>query len=240
MAMVTSQLPRYGVDPQSGTLAWVQGPLVMEIDEYRGNKFGNMYPMVTAEDFVMSSDYTWDTEYGGAGCGFVVRSNGDQEEPNNYMIMSTRLAEGHLFFAVNAQGEMMIVKEWYANGIDPQFDSSNGATNRLTVVGRGTLFQVYSNDTLLGEVDPTRPLPALNLPKPPVRSAYANNVAYQQAVAAYKEQVNKLKAEYEKRRQLWNTLEKDFPAGMVAMGAAADSGRTVCEFNNAWLWLIAK
>jgi hypothetical protein len=242
LAPIQSDLAVYGVDPSQGVLGWVQPPLHVEVNQYRGKKFDNKFPMVMAKDFVMSSDVTWNTQYGGSGCAFVFRSNGDQQSPSQYMVVMTRLASGHVFFAVAAQGEMMIVKDFYANGIDPSFNAENGATNRLAVVGNGTTFSIYTNGVKLGDADPNAPLPPLALPSPPVKPFNTSDpvamAAYKQEMADYKQQVSKLKNEYNQRVALWNKLEKNFPSGFTALGVVADSGLTVCDFNNAWLWLM--
>ncbi len=242
LAPIQSDLAVYGVDAAQGMVGWIQPPLHLEVNEYRGQKFDNKFPMVMAEDFVMSSDITWNTQYGGSGCAFVFRSNGNQQSPSQYMVVMTRLASGHVFFAVAAQGQMMIVKDFYANGIDPRFDASNGSTNRLAVVGRGTTFSVYTNGVKLGDANPNAPLPPLALPSPPAKPINPGDpgaqAAYQQAMAEYKQQVAKLKNEYNQRAALWNKLDKNFPSGFTALGVVADSGQTACDFSNAWLWLI--
>ncbi len=241
LAPIQSDLAIYGVDPSQGQLGWIQPPLHLEVNEYQGRKFDNKFPTVIAQDFTMSSDITWNTQYGGSGCGFVFRSNGNQASPSQYMVVATRLASGHVFFAVMAQGEMMIVKDFYANGIDPRYDANNGATNRLAVVGNGMTFSVYTNGTKLGDVNPNAPLPPLVLPSPPAKpisndpNVQAN---YQQALAQYKQEVSKLKNEYNQRAAIWNKLDKNFPSGYTALGVVANSGQTACDFNNAWLWLI--
>jgi hypothetical protein len=242
LAPILGELSLYGVDPQGGQLGWIQPPLTLEIDQFHGSKFDNKFPMVTAKDFVLAADITWDTEYGGSGCGYVFRSDGNQQAPNQYMVASSRLAEGHVVFAVMAQGQLVVGKDFYANGLDPKFNANNGATNRLTVVGRGTNFTIYSNGTKLGDASPNDPLPTLALPDPPAKPfnlADPNAAAtYQRAVAKYKTLVSQLKNEYNQRVKLWKTANKDFEDGFVSMGAMAESGRTRCEFNNAWLWLI--
>ena len=243
LAPIQADLSIYGVDPDpsQGYLGWIQPPLHLEVNQYRGQKFDNKFPMVMAQNFTMSSDITWNTQYGGSGCGFVFRSNGDQKSPSQYMVVATRLASGHVFFAVMAQGQMMIVKDFYANGIDPRYDANNGATNRLAVVGRDMNFSVYTNGTKLGDVNPNAPLPPLALPAPPAKPFGGDPVAmanYQQALAEYKQAVSKLKNEYNQRAALWNKLDKNFPSGFTALGVVADSGLTICDFNNAWLWLI--
>jgi hypothetical protein len=242
VADITSQLPAYGVDPQKGQVAWIQGPLTLEIDEYRGQKFGNDFPQVIAQDFVLQSDISWDTEYGAAGCAFVFRSDGNQSSPNQYMVWMTRLTNGRVVFTVFADGTIVGGKDFYAHGIDPAFDGSNGATNRLTVVARGYDFDIYTNGTKLGSADPDVPVPQPVFPDPPV-NPNSNNPAvqaeYQRKLAAYRLAVQKAKDEYNRQVAISKKAEKKFPAGIVVMGALADSGRTQCTFNDAWLWLIA-
>lgn len=158
LAPYAAELVKYGVDPQKGQLAWVQNGLTTEVDQYRGSKFDNKYPQVIAQDFVLSADITWDTEYGAAGCAFVFRSDGNQSAPNQYMVWMTRLTNGRVEFAVFSQGDIIGGKDFYANGVDPSFDGQNGATNRLTIVAKGYDFEVYTNDVKLGDADPNVPL----------------------------------------------------------------------------------
>lgn len=242
LAPYTADLVKYGVDPQKGQMAWVQDGLSMEVDQYRGSKFDNKFPQVIAQDFVLSADITWDTEYGAAGCAFVFRSDGNQSAPNQYMVWMTRLTNGRVEFAVFSQGQIIGGKDFYANGVDPSFDGQNGATNQLAVVAKGYDFEVYTNGVKIGDADPNVPPPPLVLPDPP-EEPNSNNpqviAAYQRELAIYRETVSRLKREYDARVALWKKAEKEFPAGIVAMGAVADSGRTYCEFNNAWLWLMA-
>jgi hypothetical protein len=244
LAPIRGELSLYGIDPQQGELAWIQPPLSLEVDEFHGTKFDTKFPLTVAKDFVLSSDITWDTEYGGSGCGFVFRSDGKKDAPSQYMVVTSRLATGHVFFAVMSQGQLVVGKDFYANGIDPKFDASNGATNHLTVVGQGTTFTIYSNGTKLGEADPNAPLPSIVLPDPPARPHNLTDptvaAAYQRALAEYRSVVNRLKDEYDKRLRLWRTLDKDFDRGFILLGVVAQSGRTRCDFNNAWLWLMGE
>jgi hypothetical protein len=241
---ILGELSLYGIEPQPGKLGWIQPPLSLEVDQYLGTKFDTKFPLTVAKDFVLSSDITWNTEYGGSGCGFVFRSDGKKDAPSQYLVATSRLADGHVFFAVMSQGELVVGKDFYANGIDPKFDASNGATNHLAVVAQGNTFTIYSNGTKLGQADPTAPLPPLDLPKPPAKPANLSdpvaNAQYQSALADYRALVTRLKAEYEKRLGLWRKLDKVFERGFVSLGVVAQSGRTQCDFNNAWLWLLGE
>ena len=176
------------------------------------------FPLTVAKDFVLASDITWDTEYGGSGCGFVFRSDGKTDAPSQYLVVASRLADGHVFFAVMSKGQLVVGKDFYANGIDPKFDASNGATNRLTVVGQGMDFTIYSNGTKLGEANPNDPLPTLVLPDPPPRPdnmldpAVAS--AYRNEVAAHRALVNRLKNEYDQRVRLWRRSTRTSSAAL--------------------------
>jgi hypothetical protein len=242
LSPIQADLSIYGVDPNQGSVGWIQPPLHLEVNQYQGRKFDNKFPTVIAQDFVMSSDITWNTQYGGSGCGFVFRSNGNQQTPSQYMVVATRLAGGHIIFAVMAQGQMMIVKDFYPHVIDSRFNAENGATNRLAVIGQGSTFAIYTNGVKIGDADPNAPLPPLVLPSPPVKPINTKDqaamAAYQQALAQYKQETSKLKDEYNQRVALWNKLDKNFPSGFTALGVVADSGQTTCDFNNAWLWLM--
>lgn len=242
LAPYTSELVKYGVDPQRGQIAWVQDGLSVEVDQYRGSKFDNKYPQVIAQDFVLSADITWDTEYGAAGCAFVFRSDGNQAAPNQYMVWMTRLTNGRVEFTVFSEGQIVGLKDFYANGVDPSFDGQNGAVNRLTIVVKGYDFSIYTNGVKLGVADPNVQLPPLVLPdppQPPNSNDPAANAAYQNELAIYRQTVTRLKNEYNARAAQAKKANKNFPAGIIVMGTLADSGRTYCEFNNAWLWLMA-
>ena len=91
-----AELPQYGLDASSGHVGWVQGPLTLDITGYGQYTYANDYPEVTAADFVLASDITWDTKYGSSGCGTMFRSDGNKNKPNQYMVLATRFANGHV------------------------------------------------------------------------------------------------------------------------------------------------
>jgi hypothetical protein len=103
-------------------------------------------------------------------------------------------------------------------------------------------FTIYSNGTKLGEANPNDPIPQLVLPDPPPKPDNlldpAVAASYRNEMAAHRALVNRLKSEYDNRVRLWKTVDKNFERGFVALGVAAESGRTQCEFNNSWLWLM--
>jgi hypothetical protein len=142
-----------------------------------------------------------------------------------------------------ANGEVVTGRDIYARYKDKSFDWQNNSTNRLTVVGRGNRFWIYTNGTLIGEVDPSAPLPGLALPPEPERPANANDpqamAEYQLRRAEYDLIVEQMKADYARRQNALQNVNTVFERGFIAMVALSESGRrTVCSFNNAWLFLI--
>jgi hypothetical protein len=202
----------------------------------------NQFLATVAQDFVVSSDITWDTQYGTSGCGFVLRSDGNKNALNQYLVISTRGASGHVLFGTMSQGDLVSGRDIYAYGIDPNFNWENNATNRLTVVGRGNLFSIYSNDTFIGEVNPGAPVSLPGIPPVPQQPAnvgdvdamnlYRRQLAEQQAVAT------QITADYQSRQREAAGADKFFERGFVAMVVLSESGRSVCTFENTWLWLI--
>jgi hypothetical protein len=237
-----ADLSRYRVDPQKGRPGFIHPPVTLELDEFHSTDFANQFLGTVAEDFVFSSDITWNTQYGTSGCGFILRSNGEESFPDQYLVIATRAASGHIVFGVIVDGELVGGQDFYAYGLDPSFDFHNDATNRIAVVGRGQRFEIYSNGTLIGEVDPNDPLPQPRIPDPPPLPIDINNPKlmgkYTQARAEYDLVVQKIKADFAARLKSANQADKNFERGFVAMLAASESGLTQCKFDRTWLWLI--
>jgi hypothetical protein len=202
----------------------------------------NNFLATVAQDFVVSSDITWNTQYGTSGCGFVLRSDGNKNALSQYLTIATRGASGHVLFGTMSEGKLVSGRDIYAYGIDPNFNWENNATNRLTVVGRGSTFSIYSNDTLIGEIDPGAPVRLPGIPPVPQQPAnvgdldamnlYRRQLAEQQAVAT------QITSDYQARQREAAGAEKYFERGFVAMVVLSESGRSECTFENTWLWLI--
>ncbi|MBN1451248.1 MAG: hypothetical protein JW963_09555 [Anaerolineales bacterium] len=224
-------LPVYGVDPSKGRPGWIHPPVTLAIDGFLQYDFLNQFVATVAKDFVISSDITWNTQYGTSGCGFVLRSDGNKIALNQYMAIVTRGASGHVAFTTMSNGDVVSGRDLYAYGTDPNFNWGNNVTNRLTVVGRGLLFSIYSNDTLIGEVDPTAPVSLPGIPPAP-NVPGGGGIAEQAAVAT------QITADYQARQREAANAEKAFERGFVALVVLSESGRSVCTFDNTWLWLI--
>lgn len=242
-APILAELPKYGVDPSKGKLGWVHPPVTLEVAGYRQYKYVNYFLGTLAQDFVISADITWNIVGSTAGCGFVLRSDGNEDALDQYVALITRVASGHFLFSTMSNGEVVTGRDIYARYKDKTFRWENDTTNRLTIVGRGNHFWVYTNGTLIGEIDPSAPPPQPNLP-PEVEKP--GNQGDPQAMAIYQQQqaerevvVAQMKADYAAQKKSFNSAETVFERGFTAMVALSESGRsTRCQFDNAWLFLI--
>jgi len=161
---------------------------------------------------------------------------------NTYLATISRVASGHFIFLTIAKGELVTGQDIYAYGRDPAFDWQNGATNRLTVVGRGDHFWIYTNGTLIGDVDPSAP-PQLVLPPAPEQPADTSNAEamaqYALDQANFEAESNLVRAEYRARLNALKNADTKFERGFMALVALSRAGKkATCQFENAWLWLI--
>jgi len=158
LAPIQAELAGYGVDPAAGQLAWIHPSVTIQAEGYLQYDYANMFAATVAEDFVMSADITWNTRFGTTGCGFVLRTDGREDEQfNQYLVIATRGASGRVGFIIMENGTVKDdeITDIYANGIDPLFEWENDTTNRLTVVARGNTFTIFTNGTNIGEVTPS-------------------------------------------------------------------------------------
>jgi hypothetical protein len=241
-APVVAELPRYNIDPNQGHLGWVHDPVTITIEGYHQFNYANDHMQVTARDFVMAADITWDTQYGASGCGFMFRSNGDKNKPNQYMVVATRMGNGHVLFTAVADGELANVRDFFPKTEDTSFQWQNGTTNRLAIVGRGTVIEIYTNGVKVGEVDATQPPPPMVLPKaptpPPGNADLSILQDYQYKVKEHQDLVKEMQSNYQVALGNFKNKPAIFEDGFVAMLALSESGTSVCKFDKAWLWLI--
>ncbi len=241
-APVVAELPVYGLDSGSGRLGWRHDPLTLEITGYQQMANGNDHPEVTAADFALAADVTWDTQYGSSGCGLMFRSNGDQKKTDGYMILLTRFGSGHVLFTALSEGEIANVHDFFPKTADQSFQWQNGTTNRLAVIARGNLIEIYTNGVKIGEVDTTQPPERLSAPPKPVQPLNQNDTAamntYQKQMEEYNDILDQYESTYQTALGNYNERTAVFTDGFLTMIAASESGRTVCTFEDAWLWLI--
>ena len=154
---ILAELPNYGVDPANGEVAWIHPPVTIEATGYMTYTYANRRIATLVEDFVMSADITWNTRFGTTGCGFVLRSDGNEEGYNQYIVLATRASSGAVLFTIMEDGDVKRneITNINAGGLDPAFEWQNDTTNNMTIVARGNTFEIYTNGTKLDEVTPS-------------------------------------------------------------------------------------
>ena len=242
-APIRAELAQYGVDPNAGRVGWIHPPVTLEVEGFMQYDYVNFFISTLATDFVVSADITWDAIGSAAGCGFVLRSDGNQDALNQYLAIVTRVASGHILFGTMAEGEVVTGQDIYAYNVDPDFDWQNLATNRFTVVGRGNRFFLYTNGNFIGEIDPSAPPVMPPLPPEPQAPVDTSNAEAMAAFALKKAEheavVEQIRADFRARQQAFKNADTVFDRGFIAMVALSQSGRkATCQFDNAWLWLI--
>ncbi|PWB55967.1 MAG: hypothetical protein C3F13_02590 [Anaerolineales bacterium] len=245
MLPVLEELPRYGVNPLDGQVAWLHPPVTIELDGYSQTGYANDYPEVTAADFVLAADFTWNTQAATASCGYVFRSDGDKEKPNQFNITVARYASGTLYFSALVDGNLANTQAFYPKKKDTSFNGLNDATNRLVVVARGTLIDIYTNGVKIGQVDTTKPPPstveAPIFPIRPVDPTPEQLAAYQQALAQYEQVMAQNQANLSEAQRNYNSEKiATFRDGFLSFISASEYGHTTCKFSNAWLFIIGR
>jgi hypothetical protein len=158
------------------------------------------------------------------------------------MVIATRFANGHVIFSALSDGELANIHEFYPRDDDRSFDAQNGTTNRLAVVARGNLIEIYTNGVKIGEVDTTQPpkLPVLPpKPKPPIDMNDIPKVKlFQAELKEYEEIAQQVKTNFQIALNNYKKRQAVFDDGFLAMLALSESGHTICKFEDAWLWLL--
>ena len=239
---VLGELTLYGVDTEKGHVAWMHPPTTLEANGYMAFDYANDYPEVIAKDFVISAEITWNTEYGSSGCGYMLRSNGDQNKPDQYMAMITRGGNGHLVFAIMEDGQPVGGYDIFPRTNDKSFDADNGTTNRVAVMGQGGVFTFFTNGTWVGEIDLNEPPPKPVLPPiPQIPDDPTDNdlmEQYRKKLKEYEELIQEINDNYKALLTRYEQKSPIFEEGFVGFALISESGETTCDFENAWLWII--
>jgi Flp pilus assembly protein TadG len=239
---VWEELRHYGVSPFDGDVAWLHKPVTITLSGPNQFGYANDYPQITAKDFVLASDVTWNTNNGLSGCGFMFRSDGNSAGPNQLMVLITRFAEGTVAFSATAGGNVTNMKDYYPWTKDKSFTWQNDATNRLVIVARANLIDIYTNGVLITEVDTTKPPPTtINLPvfpQLPANLTAQQLLTYQQMLNQYNADNPQLSAQLALAQQnYYSNKISPLSDGFLGFAASSSSGTAECKFSNAWLFL---
>jgi hypothetical protein len=244
IAPVVAELPRYGIDPSEGYVAWLHPPITINLEGFQKTGFANNFQNVTAGDFVMAADITWHTVNSASGCGFMFRSNGDTNKPSQYMVIITRVASGHMAFLAQVDGKLSNFHSFFPKDNDKSFNWFNDATNRLAVVVRGKMIDMYTNGEFIGQVDVTQPPnqtislpPTLELPPGATEAQvqdFNNQISQQNAG------LDHLNGELAQAKSNFSPSAALLTDGFLGFVGLSQSGSMTCKFENGWLFSLVK
>jgi hypothetical protein len=244
IAPVVAELPRYNINLGQGYVAWVHNPVSIDLNGYQQSGYANDYPLVTAKDFVMAADINWYTHNSLSACGFMFRSNGNSNKPSQYMVVITRFSTGYVAFTATVNGEMSNMRTFYPSQQDNSFTWLNNATNRLAIVVRGALIDVYTNGVLIGEIDTTQPPPD-SMQSPPSLEIPKNSTPqqlqdYQNLMDQNNQNMSLVQSQMAGARMNFAKNKPIFSEGMLGFVNVSQSGESKCTFSNAWLFQIER
>ena len=244
MAPVVAELPRYGVDPGQGYVAWMHNPVTIELQGWMQTGTANDYAQITARDFVLAADITWNTKNSLSGCGFYLRSNGDTNDPTQYTVIISRVASGHLAFLAMVDGTISNFREFFPKSEDKSFSWLNDSTNRLAVVVRGAFLDLYTNGELIGQIDTSQPPPASISTPPPFPTpsgGSAQQEEYQGTVDEYyQEGKDLINGQLIEAKKNFANNKPILTEGLLGFIGMSQSGSMVCKFSDAWLFKIER
>ena len=244
IAPVVAELPRYGIDPSQGYVAWLHPPVTINLQGYQQTGYANNFQNVTVSDFVMAADITWNTVNSASGCGFLFRSNGDKNKPSQYLVLISRVASGQMAFLAQVDGKQSNFHSFYPKDADKSFNWFNDATNRLAIVVRGKLVDMYTNGQLIGEVDVTQP-PNQTIPQPPAielppGATDAQVQDFNNQVSQQSAGMDQLNAQLSQSKSNFNPSTALLTDGFLGFVGLSQSGSMTCKFENAWLFSLVK
>ncbi len=239
-APVVAELAFYHLNTTVGHVGWVTTTQDMLITGYEQTKIA--IAPVTASDFVLATNITWNTQYSTNGCGVMFRLNGDRNKPDAYMLFITRFATGHAIFTALVNGQLANIHDYYPKDNDNSFNASNGGTNRLAVVANGNIIDVYTNQAKIAEIDTTKPPTQIVPPPKPVKPLDSAGQAamdkYLADLKDYQDNIKLMQTQYSTALANYSKNPAIFTNGFVGLSALSESGRTECKFDNTWLWII--
>jgi hypothetical protein len=244
IAPAVAELPRYGIDPASGHVAWVHKPVSIDLNGYQQTGFANDYQGITAKDFAMAADISMTTFNSLSACGFMFRSDGNAQKPTQYMVIITRYATGYMAFTATVKGEMSNMRTIYIQGQDKSFNWQNDATNRLAIVVRGKMIDAYTNGILVSTIDTSQPPPD-NQQTPPTieipKNATPDQVKdYQNLIDQNQTNMDLINGQMGQARQNFAKNKPIFTEGLLGFIGVSQSGQTKCTFSNGWMFLIER
>ena len=150
MAEIGKELEAIGMSTDTGYLGWVQEePVDISISSYDEFFYTEFAENLSASDFVLKTDVTWESKGGLAVCGFIFRSEPNMDMGAQYvfeMIRLSGLPGWDIIYLKFDQFQKNVTGMLTSGAID----QDNGALNKIILIAEGEKFTLYVNDQRVG------------------------------------------------------------------------------------------
>ncbi len=149
IADIKAQLAEYKLPSDVGHLGWVQTePEIISMQTYGDYFYSPFAEDLTASDFVLSTDITWETE-GLVMCGLMFRSEPNFETGAMYSFLYLRIS-GLPAWAIEYIKDGQFVSTISDIKFSKAINLENGATNKLILAAEGNKFTLIVNNERVG------------------------------------------------------------------------------------------
>ena len=150
IAMVAVDLEKVGLSMDSGSLLWAQSePVTINMDTYEQEEFRPLAEGLSADNFVLKSEVTWDSTSGLLDCGFIFRSEDNLEDGMNYRYEMWRLSGLPAWWIVLYDDNYM-EKDVTNFRTSREINQDAGAMNKVIIIAEVDRFTLYINDERIG------------------------------------------------------------------------------------------
>ena len=147
---IKSEIEGIGYSTDTGELGWLQvEPVEILVDDYMITRIQEFGDSLTAKDFILKTDITWESTSGLAGCGLIFRSERNFKQGAQYELAFLRLSGLPVWFIMYADdGEYL--KDVTGTLTAGAIDQEQGSTNTYILVAEEGKFTLFINDLRIG------------------------------------------------------------------------------------------
>jgi len=142
---IEAELQKIGLSSKEGHLGWSsKAPISITAEGYQGKDSQLIGENLTASDFVIKTDITWESGGGLAGCGIIFRSSPKLDKGAQYQFLTIRLS-GWPAWEIDM---FDLGKFQYTLGqtqISKSINQENGGTNTYILYAKDKAFTVFIN-----------------------------------------------------------------------------------------------
>jgi hypothetical protein len=150
IAEINKELEAVGVSPETGHLLWAQdGSDTIDLDQWQQWIYQPFAEDLTASDFVLKTDITWESSGGLVTCGLFFRSEENMDVGKQYYFEMTRLS-GLPAWAISFLNYGEFQKSISKVRTNSAIKQDPGSTNKVVLIAEGEKFTLYINDVRIG------------------------------------------------------------------------------------------